>query len=110
MTRQSKPVNFKWYAGIIVSLSLLYIYMPMLLSGTILEWDNLAYTLLLHILLIGCSACAVISTFLTNTKYYNILPNQSKGVSSLFRGLSWFGQFIVWATYVIAKIVWVMDK
>ena len=103
MTRQSKPVNFKWYAGIIVSLTLLYIYMPMLLSNVNLTWDNLAFTLFL-LLIIGCSACAILSVFMSNTRYHNILPNQSKGVSCLFRGVSWFGQLIIWGLTIVSLV------
>ena len=95
MTRHNKPSYFKWYAGIIVALALTYIYLPMILFKFILAAGDLAL-ILKHILFVGCSVCAVMSTFLSNTKYSNILPNQSKGVNGLFRGLSWLGQFIVW--------------
>jgi len=103
MTRHNKPSTFKWYAGIIIALTLLYIYMPMLLSSFVWAWGDLS-NILRHILIIGCLICAVISTFLSNTKYYNILPNQSKGISRLFRGLSWTGQFIVWGCCFLALL------
>lgn len=95
-TRQNKPTHFKWYMGIMFVLTFLYIYLPRLLWG------------LFHIsfftefrdhgrIMLGCYwVCIVISSYLSNTKYYNVFPNQSKGISILFRILSWIGQIIVW--------------
>jgi hypothetical protein len=99
MTRHNKPSHFKWYAGIIVALSLLYIYLPVILTIFRIVWSDIG--ILKHLLIIGCSVCVTISTLLSNTKYNNILPNQNKGISGLFRVLSWTGQFIVWVYYFI---------
>ena len=43
-----------------------------------------------------CSACMAVVGFYSNTKYYNILPNQSKTISIVFRVFSWIGQIVVW--------------
>lgn len=59
------------------------------------------------IIAIPLSACMVIAGFLSNTKYHNILPNQSKGVSTIFRAMSWIGQIAVWG-YVIAMLLTVL--
>jgi peptidoglycan/LPS O-acetylase OafA/YrhL len=47
-------------------------------------------------MLCPCAACMMVTGFLSDTKYHNILPNQSKGVSTLFRVLSWIGQIGIW--------------
>ena len=78
-TRQNKPTHFKWYMGIMFVLTFLYIYLPRLLYGLGCYW-----------------VCIIISSYLSNTKYYNVFPNQNKGISILFRILSWIGQIIVW--------------
>ena len=49
------------------------------------------------------SACMALVGFRSNTKYYNILPNQSKTTSTIFRVLNWVGQFIIW---VILCLLW----
>jgi hypothetical protein len=44
----------------------------------------------------SCAACMMIAGFLSETKYHNILPNQRKGISTLFRTVSWIGQIALW--------------
>lgn len=94
-TRQNKSTHFKWYMGIMFVLTFLYIYLPRLRpllnspeTNRCLGW-----------IMLGCYwVCIVISSYLSNTKYYNVFPNQNKGISILFRILSWIGQIIVWGT------------
>ena len=96
-TRQNKPTHFKWYMGIMFVLTFLYIYLPRLLYGLF----AIAFTPEIHLclgrIMLGCYwVCIIISSYLSNTKYYNVFPNQNKGISILFRILSWIGQIIVW--------------
>ena len=96
-TRQNKPTHFKWYMGIMFVLTFLYIYLPRLLYGLF----AIAFTPEIHLclgrIMLGCFwVCIIISSYLSNTKYYNVFPNQNKGISILFRILSWIGQIIVW--------------
>ena len=96
-TRQNKPTHFKWYMGIMFVLTFLYIYLPRLLYGLF----AIAFTPEIHLclgrIMLGCYwVCIIISYYLSNTKYYNVFPNQNKGISILFRILSWIGQIIVW--------------
>lgn len=97
-TRQNNPAHFKWYTGIMLGLTFLYVYLPRLfysLTLVVLPLKRIGWIVL------GCYwLCIVISAYLSNTKYYNIFPNQSKGISYVFRGLSWTGQVIVWG-YVL---------
>lgn len=98
-TRQNRPAHYKYYAGIMASLTFLYVYISRISPGDfIYDWDLYRYICrsLGWMALSSYWICIVISTYLSNTKYYNIIPNQSKGVSWLFRGLSWIGQIIVW--------------
>ncbi len=48
-----------------------------------------------------CTICMMVATFGSNTKYYNILPNQSVTVSKVFRVTSWVGQVIVWGLAIL---------
>ena len=96
-TRQNKPTHVKWYMGIMFVLTFLYIYLPRLLYGLF----AIAFTPEIHLclgrIMLGCYwVCIIISSYLSNTKYYNVFPNQNKGISILFRILSWIGQIIVW--------------
>lgn len=93
-TRQNKPAHFKWYTGIMFVLTFLYIYLPRLFHGLFSIGFPSEY---LGWIVLGCYwICIIISSYQSNTKYYNIFPNQNKGVSYLFRGLSWIGQIIIW--------------
>ena len=105
MTRHNNPVHFKRYAGTLFTLTFLYVYIPRLSLGVSPALHDSIFTILF------CSywACIVISTYLSNTKYYNIFPNQSKGVSWLFRGLSWTGQIIVWGIMLIVLVCVIND-
>ena len=92
-TRQNKPTHFKWYMGIMFVLTFLYIYLPRLLCGLF----AIAFTTEIHLwILLGCYwVCIIISSYLSNTKYYNVFPNQIKGSSLMVRIFSWIGQIIV---------------
>ena len=93
-TRQNKPAHFKWYTGIMFVLTFLYIYLPRLFHGLFSIGFPSEY---LGWIVLGCYwICIIISSYQSNTKYYNIFPNQNKGVSYLLRGLSWTGQIIIW--------------
>lgn len=93
-TRQNKPAHFKCYAGIMLVLTFLYVYLPRLFHGLFSIGFPSEY---LGWIVLGCYwICIIISSYQSNTKYYNIFPNQNKGVSYLFRGLSWIGQIIIW--------------
>ena len=102
-TRQNKSTHFKWYMGIMFVLTFLYIYLPRLLCGLF----AIAFTTEIHLwILLGCYwVCIIISSYLSNTKYYNVFPNQNKGISILFRILSWIGQIIVWGTLFLLCLV-----
>lgn len=93
-TRQNKPAHFKCYAGIMLVLTFLYVYLPRLFHGLFSISFSSEY--LGWIVLGSYWICIIISSYQSNTKYYNIFPNQNKGVSYLFRGLSWTGQIIIW--------------
>jgi intracellular septation protein A len=47
------------------------------------------------------SSCMMIAGFVSETKYNNILPNQSKAVAKIFRIISWVGQIIVWGLAIL---------
>ena len=52
--------------------------------------------------LIPCfTVMIMVAGFLTETKYYNIFPNQSKTISVIFRALSWIVQILAWAFLVL---------
>ena len=98
-TRQNKPAHFKCYAGIMLVLTFLYVYIPRLELGISFfsgDYSGRINQYLGRIAFGSYLVCIVLSAFLANTKYYNIFPNQNKGVSYLFRGLSWTGQIIIW--------------
>jgi hypothetical protein len=111
MTRHNKPTDFKWYAGVIIAVTLIYFYLP--LFDLHIPRLSIPIETKTYILLTAYAICAVVSTFLSNTKYHNILPNQSKGVSTLFRVVSWIGQIGIWAIVVaigVDEIARVVDK
>jgi hypothetical protein len=49
------------------------------------------------ILYIFWMVCVMITGFLSETKYYNIFPNQSEALSKAFRVIIWIGHVIVLA-------------
>lgn len=106
-TRQNKSTHFKWYMGIMFVLTFLYIYLSRLLPRVL--WFAPEVDLILiclgWIMLGSYWVCIVISSYLSNTKYYNVFPNQNKGISILFRILSWIGQIIVWGTLFLLCLV-----
>jgi len=74
-------------------------YNHTLYSHTYWFWMTVKYTMPYV-----CGACMAAVGFRSNTKYHNILPNQSKTTSKVFRVLSWIGQFIVWVLAIIYLI------
>ncbi len=105
MTRHNKPSHFKWYAGVIIADTLMYIYLPLFQRHFI--WLNISPDAKVYTLFTVYCLCVAMATFLSNTKYNNVLPNQSKGVSTMFRVLSWTGQIAIWG-YGIAVLVTVL--
>ena len=98
-TRQNKPAHFKYYAGIMLVLTFLDVYIPRLVLGISFfskDYIGEIKQCLGWITFGSYWVCIVLSTYLSNTKYYNIFPSQNKVVNYLFRGLSWTGQIIVW--------------
>lgn len=95
MTRHNPPLAFKWHAGVIIVASLAYVYYPLFSSHLYRLFYITPETRFYIILGVYC-LCVGVGTWLSNTKYHNILPNQSKGVSTTFRVVSWFGQIAVW--------------
>jgi hypothetical protein len=111
MTRHNKPQHLKWYPGIMIAFSLWFIYAPHIL-GNIRFLYTEADTRQI-VTLIVYTGCVAVSTFLSETKYHNILPNQSKGVSTLFRVVSWIGQIGIWIIVVaigVDEVSRVVDK
>ena len=107
-TRQNKPAHFKYYAGIMLVLTFLYIYIPRLVLGISFfskDYIGEIKQCLGWITFGSYWVCIVLSAYLSNTKYYNIFPNQNKVVSYLFRGLSWTGQIVVWGIILTVLFV-----
>ncbi len=105
MTRHNKPSHFKWCAGVIIAVTLIYIYLPIFQRHFM--WLHISPEAKVYTLFAVYCLCVAVATFLSNTTYHNILPNQSKAVSTLFRVLSWTGQIAIWG-YGIAILLSVL--
>ncbi|MCL2289573.1 MAG: hypothetical protein FWC34_02550 [Bacteroidetes bacterium] len=63
------------------------------------------YQLFVKTFIIGvCGIIILIAGFLSETKYYNVLKNQPKTVSSIFRILSLIVQVIIWIIPVLLLV------